>query len=84
MIYPLFTYAALTKAQKAALALKRGGIMASVIRAPGVLGAEGCAYAVRALTDDTEGAMRLLRAAGASPRRLYYPDEGSDRWRRTS
>ena len=82
LIYPLFAYRTLTQAQKAEIVLRRGGIPSSLLRAPDAMSAEGCAYAVRALTDDTDSALRLLRAAGAAPRRVYYPEEDAYKRRR--
>ena len=47
MVYYLITCRSLTYAQKAARALERAGITASIMRTPQGLSREGCSYCVK-------------------------------------
>ena len=75
MTYYLFIFRSLTQAQRAAGVLGRGGVPASVIRAPGILG-EGCAFAVKARTRHPERALEALRREGLLPVRVESSNGG--------
>ena len=59
----LITFRSLTHAQRAARLLERGGVTATVIKAPQDLSSSGCAYAVT-LRGRPGEALTRLRGAG--------------------
>ena len=73
----LLTFRSLTHAQRAARLLERGGITATVIKAPQGLSGSGCAYAVT-LRARVGEAVNLLRGSRLKLGRLFRrEDEGS-------
>ena len=67
MTYFLFIFRSLTQAQRAAGVLGRGGVPAQVTKAPGGLGGEGCAFAVRIRAQYHDRALDMLRREGLRP-----------------
>lgn len=63
MEYDLFAVRSATQAQRMVRVLGSGGIRAAVQRLPVELAQQGCAYAVRVDTADSEGALQRLRKA---------------------
>ena len=61
MVQYLIMCRSLTYAQKAARALERVGITASIMRAPKEIGKEGCAYCVKVSERRLQAALTVLK-----------------------
>ena len=70
--YYLLLCRSITHAQRMNTLLERSGISAPYYRAPSGLTDRGCSYAVRVGTDYFSAAVRILRAGGLSPMRVFY------------
>ena len=75
MVYYLITCRSLTYAQKAARALERVGITASIMRTPQGLAREGCSYCVKVSERRGALALTILRETDARVNRVFiqYP-----------
>ena len=67
----LFTARSVTRAQRMATILSRGGLRCAVFRAPAQLSQDGCTYAVRLEQLHMGAALELLSAEGISPLGIY-------------
>ena len=79
MTYYLFIFRSLTQAQRAAGVLGRGGVPAQVTKAPGGLGGEGCAFAVRIRARHRDRALDMLRNEGIRPVKIEVVKGGVPR-----
>ncbi|MCL2563299.1 MAG: DUF3343 domain-containing protein [Oscillospiraceae bacterium] len=75
MVYYLITCRSLTYAQRAARALERAGITASVMRTPKGLSKEGCSYCVKVSERRGALALDILRDTDTRISRVFllYP-----------
>lgn len=75
MVYYLITCRSLTYAQKAARALERAGITASIMRTPKGLSREGCSYCVKVSERRASLALNVLRETDTRISRVFtqYP-----------
>ena len=64
----------LTTAQRAATVLERGGVFASVTKAPQSANPGGCTYAVKLGERKLQAALAVLRAANIPWERMYRLD----------
>jgi len=71
MVQYLILCRSLTYAQKAARALERTGITASIMRAPKELGKEGCAYCVKVSERRLQAALTVLKNTETRVGRVY-------------
>lgn len=71
MIYYLITCRSLTYAQKAARALERAGITASITRLPRGLSKEGCAYGIKVSERKVSQSLVTLKAAGIAYSKIF-------------
>ena len=71
MLYYLIVCRSLTYAQRTAAALERAGITARVLRSPKSISGEGCSHSVRIPQRYLPDALRVLRRADLSPKRIY-------------
>ena len=71
MLYHLLLYRSLTRAQRAADILDRGGIPNRIIRAPREVSREGCGNGIRLDQGYLHRALTMLQAAGAEPRKVF-------------
>ena len=72
MEYVLIIARSITYAQRMNGLLERSGITAPYYRAPAGLTDRGCSYAVRVGTEYFPAAVRILRAGGLAPMRMFY------------
>ncbi len=72
MPYYLLLCRSITYAQRMNGLLERSGITAPYYRAPAGLTDRGCSYAVRVGTEYFPAAVRILRAGGLAPMRMFY------------
>lgn len=80
MVYYLIVCRSLTYAQRTAAVLERAGITARILRSPKSIAGEGCSHAVKVSERSLADALRLLRRAELTPRRVYVTDaDGSYR-----
>ena len=61
----------LTYAQRASRFLERNGIANGIVKAPSVLGANGCAYCVSVRGRKGEKAVELLKNEGTTTGKIY-------------
>ena len=80
MVQVLILCRSLTYAQKAARALERAGITASILRAPKEISKEGCAYCVKVSDRKLETALTILKTTGTRVIGVYRQDLGGE-WR---
>jgi len=78
MVQYLIMCRSLTYAQKAARALERAGVTASILRAPKEISKEGCAYCVKVSARKLEVALDVLKAAGARIGRVFRKEENGE------
>ena len=71
VLYYLIVCRSLTYAQRTAAALERAGITARVLRSPKSIAGEGCSHSVKISQRNLSDALRVLRRAGLSPKRIY-------------
>lgn len=71
MLYYLIVCRSLTYAQRTAAALERTGITARIMRSPKSISGEGCSHSVKISQRNLSDALRVLRRAGLSPKRIY-------------
>lgn len=71
MLYYLIVCRSLTYAQRTAAALERAGITARILRSPKSIAGEGCSHSVKISQRSLPDALRVLRLAYLTPKRIY-------------
>ena len=71
MLYYLIICRSLTYAQRTAAALERVGIPARILRSPKSIAGEGCSHSVKVAQRDLTEALRVLRQAALTPKRIF-------------
>lgn len=71
MLYYLIVCRSLTYAQRTAAVLERAGITARILRSPKSIAGEGCSHSVKIAQRTLPDALRLLKRAGLSPKRVF-------------
>ena len=72
--YYLLLTRSITHAQRISIVLEKSGISAPFFRPPISLSGRGCGYAVRIGENYLGASVKLLRAVGLEPVRIYYHD----------
>ena len=72
------TVRSVTFGQRAESILRKGGMSVSLQRTPRWMEEQGCGYCLRLRTDDIMPAVRLLRGAQISFRRVYVQSRDGD------
>lgn len=71
MLYHLLLYRSLTRTQRAANMLDRGGIPNRIVRIPGEISTEGCANGIRLGQGQLYSALTLLESTGMEPKKVF-------------